>query len=196
MYNSFIKSNTINKELSTGEHGSINACKACSGLDCCGLLKAGGIIEPPYLLKKDIENIEFFTGLPSETFALKKLNIKTGNYVYIMKINESGGCVFFNYQTGLCNIYNCRPVDCRLFPLDIRYINNHFYWALFKYPKCNKNISNDIKKLENFKTEALEIIDDELLDYSTIPVPGMEKVGYTFLEEINQRDTKHECNDL
>ncbi|MFH1769219.1 MAG: YkgJ family cysteine cluster protein [Parcubacteria group bacterium] len=176
---------SIDKTKIARNIGSISACKACSGLDCCGLLTEGGIIEPPYLLKRDIEDIEYYTGLSSDAFAAKKLNPRTGNFVFIMKTNERGGCVFFNQRTGLCDIYNCRPVDCRLFPLDIRLIDNRYYWALFRYPKCHGSISDDLKYLLDFRTQALFYLADELMDYATFPVPGMEKIGYTILEELS-----------
>ena len=176
--------------------GAIGACKACSGLDCCGLLTEGGIIEPPYLLKKDIENIEYYTGLSSDGFAIKKLNSRTGNFVFIMKTNERGGCVFFNNKTGLCDIYNCRPVDCRLFPLDIRWIDNHYYWALFRYPKCHGSISHDLKDLFEFREQALAHLSSELMDYATFPVPGMEKIGYTILDELPTWRANHEESDM
>lgn len=175
---------SIDKTKVARNIGSIGACKACSGLDCCGLLTEGGIIEPPYLLKRDIKDIEYYTGLSSDAFAVKKLNPHTGNFVFIMKTNERGGCVFFNQRTGLCDIYNCRPVDCRLFPLDIRWIDNRYYWALFRYPKCHRSISDDLKYLLDFRTQALFYLADELMDYATFPVPGMEKIGYTILEEL------------
>jgi Fe-S-cluster containining protein len=185
MYTDFY-SNSLKNDIKLAHNsGAIKACKGCSGLDCCGLLTEGGIIEPPYLLKKDIDNIEYSTGLSSDAFAVKRLNPHTGNFVFIMKTHKRGGCVFFNQKTGLCDIYNCRPIDCRLFPLDIRRINSQYYWALFRYPRCLGSISDDIKDILKFRNDALSYLSEDILDYATFPVPGMEKIGYNILEEIH-----------
>jgi hypothetical protein len=102
-----------------------------------------------------------------------------------MRTSNFGGCVFFNRKTGLCEIYDCRPVDCRLFPLDIRWINDRYYWALFRYPKCHASIMDDLNRLLDFREQALSYLHDELMDYATLPVPGMEKVGYTIFQELS-----------
>lgn len=178
------RNSSTDKVTLSRDAGTISACKVCSGLDCCGLLKQGGIVEPPYLHKKDIEAIEYYTGFPLDAFATRRLNPHTGNFVFIMKTDEGGGCVFFNRRTGLCDIHNCRPVDCRLFPLDIRKIDNKYYWALFRYPKCHRKITEDLKNLLDFRVHALSYLADEIMDYATYPVPGMEKIGYDILEEL------------
>ncbi len=40
-------------------------------------------------------------------------------------------CVFLDRQTGKCRIYEARPLDCRLFPLDIVEQDGEYYWCVF-----------------------------------------------------------------
>jgi Fe-S-cluster containining protein len=39
-------------------------------------------------------------------------------------------CVFLDRE-GKCSIYDLRPLDCRLFPLDIIEENGEYYWCVF-----------------------------------------------------------------
>ena len=160
-----------------GSNGKIEACKQCSGFVCCGILKEGGVIEPPYLTKHDIKQIEYYTGLQKGQFAFEKKNPVTENTIFVMQIIESNGCVFFNRDDGKCQIYSFRPMDCRLFPLDIEVKDFNYYWALFKYDKC-RTTGVDLKSLLKYKEKALIILDEELHEYATYPVPGMKKIGY------------------
>jgi len=97
---------TINKILENElkEKRHITRCKECSGLDCCGNLGDKRNIEQPFLSVYDVGNIEFYTGLKTEDFAVKKENKKTGNHVYLMKTLENM-CVFFNRNWGKCDIF-------------------------------------------------------------------------------------------
>jgi Fe-S-cluster containining protein len=167
-----------------GENGSINRCKSCSGIDCCGILCEGGEIEPPFLSSYDIEKIEYFSGLKKEQFAEERINPITSHTIHLMKTSPHKGCIFFNNRTGLCDIYAFRPIDCRLFPLDIRFVQGRYLWALFKYSRCGSGIEQDLSQLMQYRTEALEILRMDIHDYSTFPVPGMERIGYKLLDEI------------
>lgn len=167
------------------ENGSINSCKGCSGIDCCGVLCEGGEIAPPFLSSYDIQQIEYFSGLKKEQFAMKRVNPITSNVINLMQTSPRQGCIFFNNRTGLCDIYAFRPVDCRLFPLDIRFVQNRYHWALFKYSRCGNDVEKDLSQLIQYSTDALEILRKDIHDYATFPVPGMERVGYKLLREIN-----------
>jgi len=169
--------------------GVIDACRDCSGLHCCGICSEGGVIEPPYLARYDIEKIEYFTGLKKEQFANEKKNPVTGNTMFTIKTKENEGCLFFDEEYGKCRIHSYRPMDCRLFPLDIRMREGNYCWALFKYKRCRIK-KHDIISLLEFRDKALLILGDELRDYATYPVPGMEKIGYKILK--NYIIQKHE----
>lgn len=164
--------------------GKINACKQCSGINCCGILEEGGNLEPPYLTNFDIQKIEYFTGLLKGQFATERINPLTGNLIYKMRIKPNQGCIFFDQNEGKCEIFSYRPMDCRLFPLDIEFFNETYYWALFKYG-CDIS-QTDLDHLLNYKDIALKILGDELHDYATYPVPGMSKIGYELLMEVDR----------
>jgi Fe-S-cluster containining protein len=169
--------------------GSIEACKKCSGLVCCGVVEEGGIIEPPHLIKYDIANIEYFTGLKRNQFCMKRKNPITGNYVYIMRTVKDEGCIFFNGNNGKCQIYNYRPIDCRIFPLDCRDFSTQkdikadYYWSLYKLKRCRLS-KKDISVLLEFKNEAIKFLQEELQDFATYPLPEMDKVGFKKLMKV------------
>lgn len=173
-------------------HGTLDACKECSGHECCGIVNDGGIIDPPFLTKNDIQQIEKATRLDKEIFAHGKENPATGNVVYSMKTVEGGGCFFFNKKNAVCEIYACRPVDCRLFPLDCRNFSSDikkrsYHWALYKFPKCNLS-KKDISTLLEYKDKALQIIGNEIHDFATCPLNEMEIVGFEKLQKIDGID--------
>jgi len=163
--------------------GDIEACKKCSGYDCCGQITKGGAIEPPFLTQKDIRNIEYYSGLPKDQFCVTRVNTVSKNIINIMKTVQNKGCIFFNKNDGNCKIHSFRPMDCRLFPLDIEIINGRYYWALFNNKKCNLS-QKDLLSLLEYRPEALKILGDELYEYASMPVPGMNKIGYQIIMEI------------
>lgn len=189
-----METDLLNKSQSYQEEskscGTIDACKKCSGFDCCGIVSEGGIIEPPYLTQHDINQIEQFTGLKLSEFTVKRTNPVTGNEVFIMKTIENEGCVFFNRNKGKCEIYSFRPIDCRLFPLDCRTfpsnrnkIEMNYYWALYKLKRCNLS-KKDLASLLEYKEEITPILEKEMHDFATYPLPEMEKIGFKKLSRI------------
>ena len=176
--------------LQYANYGSIMRCKECSGLVCCGIVSEGGVIEPPYLTNHDISQIEHFTGFRREQFALERKNPVTGNSIFIMTYMDDGGCIFFNKSTGKCDIYFCRPVDCRLFPLDCRLVTSgrtkkteYYYWVLYKFKRCKLKM-RDMSALLNYRDEALRILCNELRDFATYPLPEMERIGFKRLMKL------------
>lgn len=163
--------------------GMITACKKCSGLVCCGAVTEGGIIEPPFLTKQDILQVEYFTGIKKEQFTFRRKNPVTKKMVFIMRTFSEGGCIFFDKDTGRCQIFLFRPMDCRLFPLDIEKRKGQYFWALYKFNRCNI-YEEDLAILLEYRKEALQILGDKLADYATYPVPGMRKVGYKILMKL------------
>jgi len=165
--------------------GCIEACKGCSGHNCCGTIREGGSIEPPFLTAKDIRTIEDRSGLKEEEFSTTRINPVTSHVIHTMKTTDNGGCVFFDKGSGKCQIHSFRPMDCRLFPLDIVLKDGRFFWALFNNATCHLT-ADDVKSLLRYKDEALEILGEDLRDYATMPVPGMNEIGYTILMEIER----------
>lgn len=163
--------------------GNLESCKSCSGFLCCGTLKEGGVIEPPFLFEQDIQNIEDATGLEKDKFCTEKINPVTGNITKFMKTNKDDGCIFFDKNTAKCSIYNNRPIDCRLFPLDIVKRNEKLYWAIYNYQLCEAKEEIYSKKLDSTEI-ILPEIEGQLVDYATYPLPAMVKIGYKLLKEV------------
>lgn len=181
--------------------GMIEACKKCSGLTCCGIVSEGGIIEPPYLTKHDVGQIEKFAGLKKEEFTVERQNPVTGNIVLLMKTVENEGCIFFNRNKGKCEIYSFRPIDCRLFPLDCRVFpsnanksETNYYWALYKFKRCNLS-KKDISSLLEYKEKVINILEKEIHDFATYPLPEMEKIGFKKLSRFNLCRSENERID-
>ncbi len=186
--------------------GTIDACKKCSGFDCCGIVKESGIIEPPFLSKYDITQIECHTGLTKDQFAVQRKNPVTGNLIFIMKTDEKEGCIFFNRNKGKCEIYSFRPVDCRIFPLDCRVFSpdsdnddNQYYWALYNFKQCSGLSKRDLSSLMEYKEIVRNILGDEMHDFATYPLPEMERIGFKKLLRLdlsamagNERNSNNE----
>ena len=45
-------------------------------------------------------------------------------------------CPFFSKALGVCEIYPVRPVDCRLFPLDLALRDGRCWWVVYNLPGC------------------------------------------------------------
>ena len=173
-------------------NGSIDACKKCSGFECCGIVSERGVIEPPFLSKHDIAQIELHTGLGRDQFAVQRKNPVTNNLILIMRTNGKEGCIFFNKNKGKCEIYSFRPIDCRIFPLDCRIFppdsqnaDAQYYWALYKFKKCSGLSKKDLSSLIEYKETVRRILGDEMHDFATYPLPEMERIGFKKLLKLD-----------
>lgn len=91
--------------------------------------------------------------------------------------------MFFDRSSGHCKIHAFRPVDCRLFPLDIRKIDGAYHWVQHNYPHCNLSREDDARLL-TYGAQALSLLEDELEDFATVPLPGMAEIGYQTLQPL------------
>jgi Fe-S-cluster containining protein len=48
-----------------------------------------------------------------------------------LRLRDDGSCIFFDQTTRRCNVYEHRPTDCRLFPLDIVSRGGEYYWICY-----------------------------------------------------------------
>lgn len=93
---------------------------------------------------------------------------------YTIKLNENK-CPFYNNG---CSIYNIRPLDCRLFPYDIKNINNKYYLVLYNLD-CNSN--NVVEKVD----EIIEKIKPFIHDFTDLNLnQRSNKLPYTIIKEI------------
>lgn len=53
-------------------------------------------------------------------------------------------CTFFDPNEQRCNVYNRRPLDCRLFPFDIKLAENKAEYVIGYYPNlCERNLPDE-----------------------------------------------------
>ncbi len=109
-------------------NGTYNFCKNCpteSEMCCCASEK----VDMPVILNNETSNLrdknEYGIKFRINTFAKNIDN----SPIYQMchkknkKESEPNHCFFYDYQKKKCLVYQYRPIDCRLFPFDIR-LNN------------------------------------------------------------------------
>ncbi len=94
--------------------------------------------------------------------------------------------MFFDRSSGYCMIHAYRPVDCRLFPLDIKKIGDEYHWVQHNYPHCKLSEDDDARLLR-YGAQALPLLEGEIEDFATVPLPGMAEVGYRSLQLLRRR---------
>lgn len=171
------------KAHSNLDHACLDACVDCSGSKCCGAISYGGLIEPPFLTTFDIIQIEKGLGLNPDAFSDLRLNPNTGNKVRFLKTNPNGGCGYLD--SGRCIIHSFRPVDCRLFPMDIRKLDGENKWVLYHFQHCELSES-DLSLLKSQMPPALTILGNEVDDYASVPVPGMINLRYMIISSLQK----------
>jgi Fe-S-cluster containining protein len=97
--------------------GTMSFCLDCPAkTNCCTRVAHGTEIENPFLFNDEAENIKRRIGGLLSDFSEKF--VTNGGVEYLAIKSRAPGCTFF--QSGRCTIYDIRPLDCRLFPFDIR----------------------------------------------------------------------------
>lgn len=110
--------------------GTFHFCDGClANKNCC----TGKTVDKAILTPKDIRIISKKTGLHRSEFSTP-----TNGSLASMKVRGSE-CYF--YQNRKCTIYNVRPVDCRLFPFDIRKNNKLESMLVWYSTACPKQIN-------------------------------------------------------
>ena len=138
--------------MKISDRGTFSFCSNCptNGV-CC----TGNGADMPVLLPHDIKLICDNKGLGESKFVNGNLFSK----VHQMK-RVNGVCYF--YQNNECSIYNVRPLDCRIFPFDLKKNQYGNYDLVVYYTKkicslsdCTKPYCNDIIDLVNDNREYL-----------------------------------------
>lgn len=97
-------------------------CAECRGPNCCEM-------DPPFLTERDVQAIVNFTGLNVDQFSeVQDIHQRP---IHRMRQSSTRHCYFYDQESHRCRIYESRPVDCRLFPLDIARIQNRDTWILY-----------------------------------------------------------------
>ena len=120
--------------------------------------------------------------MKTEDFCDKVKNSITGKINSLMKTNKNA-CIFFDSTNGKCGIHAVRPVDCRLFPLDIQKVDGKYYWIMYNYKHCKLD-DEDQSQLLAYRSKALSLLGNEIKDYATFPIPGMAKLPREIIGEV------------
>lgn len=102
------------------------------------------------MLPNEVEEISKKTNLNKDYFSKKiefskMYNDNTLKDLYQLKRQiDNSNCIFYNNNQ--CTIYDIRPIDCKLFPYDIKLEKDgNYYLVYYKSNNCqivNENIKN------------------------------------------------------
>jgi Fe-S-cluster containining protein len=158
------------------------ACMNCpANFVCCSVSTRGGVVESPYLMPTDITAISKMTGLKKEEFSEDRLNPLTGNVVSFISPANNEGCRFHDPIGRKCGIYDARPIDCRLYPLDILFKEGRYYWILWQYCEIT---NEDLEALVAYGQALIPSIKDHLHDYATVPLEAMDQAPFLIITPV------------
>ena len=144
----------------------------CNGCGFCCQGELNGLIERPFLTPHDIENIVKETGLQESDF-VDNVSISGSNIKVIRTKGCGSGCMFFDDETRRCKIYSSRPLDCRLFPLDVAKEGEKYYLILYT-DVCPIDADLISESIQPVMDKILPLLKDYIREYSTFE-NGIEK---------------------
>jgi Fe-S-cluster containining protein len=146
---------------------------------------------PPLLYTTDLGRLKK-AGKAEDQF-LRNIIVNGDVIKTIKKKDNSTTCVFWNEEKRLCEIYNDRPFDCKMFPFDVMWINNEYHWIVYS---CNSNsdwawTEEYLKKLESDpqfdemmkNSKAIKITSE-----NTECLADIEEPPYAILRKINWKE--------
>lgn len=174
--------------------GTFNLCSNCVGKSatCC----CNPDVDSPMMLPNEVEEISKKTNLTKEEFSKKiefskMYNDNTLKDLYQLKRqNDNNNCIF--YKNNQCTIYDIRPIDCRLFPYDIKLEQDgNYYLVYYKSNKCQITYENikDIKLVSYNTRLFLRLLLPYLREWS-------DKYCCTHLTEKNNYEIICKIEDL
>lgn len=136
--------------------------------DCENCRKKCCSTEPVFLTQYDIKRINKKTALLESKFVIEKVgyekNIKLMRY-------KKGTCIFFDKKSGKCKIYEFRPLDCQLFPLDIDLRNGKYFLIFYNHCDLKDIPLKELKKEIQFaKSEIIPLLKSNLKEYAKLPM--------------------------
>lgn len=130
--------------------GTFNLCHNCVNAQatCC----SNPAVDSPMILPKEAQEIAKITNLDINDFATpvdfsSMYNDNSLKSLYQMKRQSNSNACHF-YKDCHCSIYDIRPIDCRIFPYDIKLEKDgNYYLVYYLTNNCEvKNIDlNDLK---------------------------------------------------
>lgn len=135
-----------NQKLTVLTDFSRESCRVCSHTSCCKL-------EPAMLTNEDVKRIQKRTKLEIEDFSRKR-NID-GQKIRFLRRKKDGSCFFLDSENK-CSIYKDRPVDCRIFPLDIDVQDGIYKWIYYDLMSVDNPCGDKSLSREYYMQMALE----------------------------------------
>ena len=162
------------------EETAFDFCRTCKvDHKCCTNVKHDAEIELPYLTQEDTTRIERATGLTLPEFA-EVTQDEHGQDVLSLRAHEDGGCRF--YERGRCQIYEVRPLDCRLFPLDIFRIDGELCWVIY-HAFCRQPI--DVHQLRQYGQSLLARYNPDLDGFARDVKTSPPRLAYSLIGPID-----------
>ena len=161
------------------EGGTYSFCANCKKENnCCVKVRPNDSVDAPILFSEDIKRIETFIKMNASAFSIQRhedVNDKTR----IMKFSERG-CFFCN--KGICDIYLVRPVDCRLFPVDVKEKDlGSLVWIAYT-SICP--VKFDLNECLKNAVKLLPQLGKNIVEYARIQSPSLEREKYIELGSL------------
>ena len=159
-------------------------CEYCKvSQKCCRVLKVKGTLSPPLLTTHDKERLVNHLGEGICDFIQYEYDCKSSKHLMFLRTHARGGCLF--YRNNKCQIYDVRPLDCRIFPLDILEAGGHFYWIIYD-TFCRQEI--ECERLVNYGEELIQNYNPDMEEFAVrmnVSAPltsfkNLGRIGITF----------------
>lgn len=162
-------------------------CARCpASQNCCTRVAHGSEIEQPFVFAEEVSALSGASKRSVEEFLDRKIT-KTGALHLALK-SSAHGCTFF--KEGRCAVYSVRPLDCRLFPFDIRRTSSGLRWIAYtSLCPINFDIDENFIAVKKLLKDAM-LSPNELLNYVDSDARGMATqvfvdLGQVILDDIS-----------
>lgn len=130
----------IHNENSCGTFSFCNSCDKAS--NCC----TGKTVDMPLVTEQEAINIARDMEINMDNFCTP-----VNGGIFEIKRQDTNECYF--YHKGKCSIYENRPIDCKLFPFDLKISKKTNHLNLVKYdsvcPSLPEKMEREASQAEN-----------------------------------------------
>jgi Fe-S-cluster containining protein len=169
----------MSKLMATKEQRMLICAETC-GSKCCKST-------PPALTSEDIARINNFA--PNDNW-LKVVTKSERTYQVVEKRNVTTDCYFLS-EENLCNVYDSRPLDCKLFPIFLKIKKNEknsytVKWLVWYCPLTEElGLETLLEEARDIVNQYLESNPQILFEYQTaLYESGGYKKKHFMKEEI------------
>ena len=164
--------------MKSATDGTLAFCASCpASNNCCSRVRHGGAVEAPVLLGEETHRIAKRTGQKVTAFSRD-----LGDGIFRQVLSETG-CAFF--ANGRCGIYEDRPIDCRLFPVDIfEQDDGRLVWIVYTR-LCPMGI--DRAGLLDHAERLLPALEGRARGYARVEARGMDAEPYEMIGVLSSQ---------